>query len=69
MNYKQVINHFGGISKAAAAFGITKQRVYAWHRQGRIPTKWQVAISRKTGLPIDGAARKQAAEYAEAIKR
>ena len=64
MNYKQMVAHFGGLSKAAQALGLPRQTVHMWKRRGRIPSRWQIkAEARSDGkLRADRSARAEAME-------
>jgi hypothetical protein len=68
VNYKELVGHFGGPTKAAQVLGLElKQTVHAWGQQGRrIPSKWQLkaeALSRGK-LKADRQAHQDAAELA-----
>ena len=64
MNYKQMVAHFGGLSKAAKALGLKRQTVHMWAGRGRIPTRWQIkAVAKSEGrLKADRQARAEALE-------
>lgn len=67
MNYKELVGHFGGPTKAAQVLGLSlKQTVHAWKGRARIPSKWQLkaeALSRGR-LKADRQAHQDAAELA-----
>lgn len=44
MTYTQIVKHFGGVSKAAQAIGMTRQCLYEWRRRGGIPYPRQLYI-------------------------
>lgn len=49
MTYDEIIEHYGGESKAATARGIDRQRVHGWKARERIPTDDQIAYEVLTG--------------------
>ena len=64
MEYKQLIQHFGGQTKTGKALGTSKQTVHGWGARKRIPPNWQLkaeALSRGK-LKADPDARRQAIE-------
>ena len=63
MTYNQIVDHYGGLSKAAQVLGFSKQRIHAW-KKIRIPSDVQLRISARTGLKADRQALKAAAEMA-----
>lgn len=64
MEYKELVRHFGGLSKAARKLGITRQTVYAWNQRNRIPSRWQVRIERisKGELLADAESKREVME-------
>lgn len=48
MLYKELIEHFGGLSKAARALDFSKQTVHGWGKRGSIPFEAQFRIQLKT---------------------
>lgn len=72
MNYKDLVAHFGGPSKAAQVLGLEdkRQTVHAWQYRPRIPSKWQLkaeALSRGR-LKADRQAHQDAVELAGYVK-
>lgn len=69
MEYQALIEHFGGVTKAAKALGLAKQTVDSWSAR-RIPTKHQLKASVLSGnkLKIDAKARADAKEFAQLIE-
>lgn len=66
MNYEQLVEHFGGPTKAAEALGIEdRQTVAAWKNR-RIPSKWQIKAQNVSGgaVKADREARDEATEIA-----
>jgi hypothetical protein len=61
MNYKELIAHWGGQSKAAQALGLERQSVNVWKKR-RIPSKWQlIAANLSRGrLKADDEAKQDA---------
>lgn len=53
MSPKQVIEHFGGIPKAAAALGLKAPTIYDWIDTGEVPEARQYQIE----MASDGALR------------
>ena len=49
MTYDELIEHYGGESKAATARGIDRQRVHGWKGRDRIPTDDQIEYEVLTG--------------------
>ncbi len=47
MVYKDVVEHFGGLSKAARALKLPRQTIHAWKRK-HIPFEQQFRIQLKT---------------------
>lgn len=37
MHIEELIKKFGGPSKMAATLGVTRQAIYYWRRQGKLP--------------------------------
>lgn len=62
MNYNDLIAHWGGLSKAAQALGLERQKVFVWKKR-RIPSKWQLKASTasKGRLKPDATAKQDAA--------
>lgn len=52
MTYDQLIDHFGGLSPAAAALGYDRQRVFGWKGRERIPTDDQIHIEIISGKAL-----------------
>lgn len=67
MTYNQIVDHYGGLSKAAQALGFSKQRIFAW-KQIRIPSDVQFEIAAATGLKADRQAYKDAAKIAAYVQ-
>ena len=44
MNLDRVIEHFGGLTKTAAALSVTEQTIRNWIKAGDIPIMAQFAI-------------------------
>ena len=65
MNYRQLVKHYGGLTRAATALGLGRQTVHSWKTRSRIPARWQAEIEAKT----DGAllASVRACREAEAM--
>ena len=63
MTYNQIVEHYGGLSKAAQALGFSRQRMHAW-KQIRIPSDVQLQIASLTGLQPDRKAYQHAAQVA-----
>lgn len=67
MTYTQLVDFFGGLSKAAEALGIDDRRtVHAWSTR-RIPSNWQIkaeALSHGK-LKADADAKRETAEIAK----
>lgn len=71
MEYKQLLEHFKGQTRAAEALGTTKQTVHGWGARNRIPAKWQLkaeALSRGK-LEADPSARREAMEFTSWISQ
>lgn len=66
MTYNQIVDHYGGLSKAAQALGFSRQRVHAW-KKIRIPSDEQLRIAALTGLKADRQSYKQAARIASYV--
>jgi hypothetical protein len=68
MTYDDLVDHFGGESKAATAIGYDRQRVHAWKGRPRIPTDAQIAYEIATGgaLRADVPAEFRASDQAAA---
>jgi hypothetical protein len=49
MTYDEIIEYYGGESKAATARGIDRQRVHGWKGRERIPTDDQIEYEVLTG--------------------
>lgn len=47
MTYNQIVGHYRGLSKAAKALEMSKQRINAWKRI-RIPSDIQLEIAART---------------------
>lgn len=69
MNYKQVLAHFGGLSKAAQALGVERQNVHNWGARGRIPSRWQLKAERIScgRLKADAASKRDALDMAQYV--
>lgn len=52
MTPNQVIDHFGSVAKASQGLGMTRQIIYLWRRQDRVPPLAQKYISALTGLRV-----------------
>lgn len=64
MTYNQIVDHYGGLSKAAKALDFNKQRIFAWKRN-RIPSEVQIDIAQRTGcLKPDAKALRDARRLA-----
>lgn len=48
MLYEELIDHFGGLTKAAKALELSKQTVHGWKARGAIPFEAQFRIQLKT---------------------
>jgi hypothetical protein len=48
MYYDDLLDHFGGLSKAAKALGFSRQTVHGWKIRGSIPFEAQFRIQLKT---------------------
>lgn len=46
MTYKQLIDHFGSIQKAAKALGYSRMAIYKWRDIGKIPLRVQPFVAR-----------------------
>jgi hypothetical protein len=68
MTYNEIVGHYGGLSKAAKALDMSKQRIHAWKRI-RIPSDIQIRIAALTGLRADPDACTEIAALAAAAKR
>jgi len=68
MTYNQIVEHYGGLSKAAQALGYTRQRVNAWKRI-RIPSDVQLKIAALSGLKADRKAHNDVAELSALARR
>jgi hypothetical protein len=44
MTFEQILQHYGGLSKAAKALGLKRQTVNAWRHMSRVPTRWQLKV-------------------------
>lgn len=68
MQYDELVAHFGGLSKAAAALELDRRAVNAWSKR-RIPSKWQMKAESVTDgkLRADDEARAEATEMASYI--
>ncbi len=64
MIYSQLIEHFGGLTKAGKALGLDRRRVHEWKKHG-IPSFWQLKIEHVTegDLRADKKARQVLSEY------
>lgn len=71
MNYKQVVRHFGGLTKTAQALGLKRQNVHNWGQRERVPARWQVKIEHLScgALRADAQARREALEIAAYVQR
>lgn len=49
MTYAQLIKHFQGVGNAAKAIGMTRQCLYEWKMQGKIPYPRQLYIQEVSG--------------------
>lgn len=69
MKYKQLVRHFGGLSKSAQALGLNRQTVHAWGVRDRIPGKWQMKAQALSGgaLRADHEAKREALEMASYV--
>ena len=67
MTYNQIVDHYGGLSKAAKALDFSKQRIFAW-KQIRIPSDVQLKIAARTGLKADRQSLRDATEMAGYVK-
>jgi len=69
MNYKQVVAHFGGLTKAAQALGVKRQNVHNWGARRKIPAVWQVRLENMSSgkLRADDGAKRQVAELMRQI--
>lgn len=66
MNYAQVVNYYGGLSKAARELGIAKQTIHGWGK-GRIPSEWQAELEARTAGKL--SADKQTLQDASVFTR
>lgn len=68
MKYKDLVGHFGGLTKAADALGIDRRMVDAWKKR-RIPSKWQMKAQTLSegALQADREALEEAAEIASYV--
>lgn len=48
MAYDELIEHFGGLTKAAKALDLSKQTIHSWKDRGSIPFEAQFRIQLKT---------------------
>lgn len=48
MLYRDLLQHFGGLSKAAKALEFSKQTIHSWKARGSIPFEAQFRIQLKT---------------------
>ena len=71
MNYKQLVSHYGTLSKAARALELARQTVFAWQGRNGIPERWQIRIAAHTDgkLKPSKAARRSAEEFAALLRR
>lgn len=72
MNYKQVVAHFRGLSRAAQVIGVERQNVHNWGKPGRrIPSRWQLKFEQESGgaLKADAQARRDAIDMAQYVFR
>jgi hypothetical protein len=68
MTYNEIVGHYGGLSKAAKALDMSKQRIHAWKRI-RIPSDIQIRIAARTGLRADREAHQEISALTAAAKR
>lgn len=70
MNYKKLVRHFGGQSKAGRALGTDRRVVHDWKNRRRIPSRWQIkAAGISNGkLKLDVKAKRDASELSEYLK-
>lgn len=62
MTPNQVVEHFGGLTKATTAIGLqSHSAVWQWHRRGAVPALRQLQIEALTDgkLKMSKAARKE----------
>jgi hypothetical protein len=48
MRYEELIDHYGGLTKAAEALDVAKQTIHSWKGRGSIPFDAQFYIQIKT---------------------
>ena len=48
MLYDELLQHFGGLTRAAEALGYRKQTIHSWKVRGSIPFDHQYRIQMKT---------------------
>lgn len=48
MNPKEVVEHYGNPTRAAAAIGVTEQSIRNWVKSGEIPNLVQLALQTLT---------------------
>lgn len=48
MDTNQLRTHFGGVSNAVRAIGVSRQSFYDWEKRGAIPEDQQINIQRLT---------------------
>lgn len=56
MTADQIIEHFGGIARAAESLGFHRQSLYDWRKRG-VPPKTQAWIQLETGGALIAAAK------------
>ena len=60
MTYDQVIKHFGGVSAAANALGVTRSAVSQWRKDGIThPRQCAIELATKGALKADKVKRRQ----------
>ena len=59
MTPKQIISYFGTVALAAKGLGMTRQIIYLWRREDRVPLLAQKYVSALTGMPVTKKACKK----------
>jgi hypothetical protein len=61
MTANQIIEHFGGVAKAARSLGFHRQSLYDWQKSG-VPLKTQAWIQLETGGVLKAGSAKRKAK-------